>query len=297
MKFLVFTLICCLSFRVGSAQNHFGIAPTLSVDSVSTINTTLIIDSTTASGYNSPYKRDVVRRNGVKMNLTSLAINNYNFSYERSVGNKVTLAGSYSFTPESRFGSLPLVKNSHRIKGIAGEQYGKKTDEITGLFNETKFTTTAYTGEIRFYNGKKPGARGWYTSVYGRYTSMVMSHLYSYEDSNGAQYDLPVNAKMSGFGGGIMIGAQWLVANRITLDWYIIGAHFGSLSGDVSAKSDLSKMSQQDKADLEAEIEGVIYHDNRKYVEATVTDEGVTGEMNGPFAGVRGFGFNIGVAF
>jgi hypothetical protein len=126
---------------------------------------------------------------------------------------------------------------------------------------------------------------------------MTMSHVHLHEDSNGTQYELPVNAKLAGFGGGIMIGAQWLVANRITFDWYIIGVHFGSLAGNLSAKSDLSKMSQQDKANLEAEIEGVTYYNNRKYIEATVTDEGVTGNMKGPFAGVRGLGFNIGLAF
>lgn len=297
MKFLAITLICVLSFRVGIAQHQFAGAPILSIDSVSTINTTLPIDSAMVAEYNTPYKREVVRRNGVKMNLTSLAINNYNFSYERSVGKKVTLAVGYSFTPESRFGALPLVKNSHVITGITSEKYDKKADKIAGFLNEAAFAATTYTSEIRFYNGIKPGARGWYTSLYGRYTTLAMSHLYSYKDSNEVLYDLPVNGKLAGFGGGIMIGAQWMVANRITFDWYIIGAHFGSLSGDLSSKADLSKMSQQDKTDLEAQIEALVYQDDKKYVEATVTDEGFSGKMNGPFAGVRGFGFNIGVAF
>jgi hypothetical protein len=126
MKFLVFALICCLSFKVVTAQNLFDSAPTITLDSVSTINTTLQLESAIVSGTDSPYNTEIPRRNGVKMNLTSLAINNYNFSYERPVGKKVTLVGGYSFTPESRFGSLPIVKNSHKITGIAGEEYGKR---------------------------------------------------------------------------------------------------------------------------------------------------------------------------
>ncbi|MCC9135931.1 hypothetical protein ACFSKU_15790 [Pontibacter silvestris] len=52
---------------------------------------------------------------------------------------------------------------------------------------------------------------------------------------------------MKGFGGGLMIGAQWLIAKRVVLYWYIIGAHYGKLKGDGSAVTDLDSHSASEK--------------------------------------------------
>ncbi|MBC5774747.1 DUF3575 domain-containing protein [Pontibacter sp. KCTC 32443] len=240
---------------------------------------------------------EVFRRNSVKMNLTSLAFSNYSFSYERAIARKITLVGGYSFTPETEAGSIPFISKALEMGEAATEDDSEEAQEITDILEDATVSSNAFTGEIRFYTGKKPGARGFYASVYGRYATFNLSHMYVYEDDLDFEYDLPITAKMSGFGGGVMLGAQWLIAKRVTFDWYIVGGHYGKLTGDFSAKTDLTMMPEGDRADLEADIEEVFTIGDKKYVDATVKDNGMFGKMNGPFAGIRGLGFNIGIAF
>jgi len=99
------------------------------------------------------------------------------------------------------------------------------------------------------------------------------------------------------WGAGLMIGAQWLIARRITLDWYILGGHYGSIKGDASGTADLSSMSSADKEGVKEDLEGLISIGDKKFVTATVTNQGVQARIDGPMVGLRGAGINIGIAF
>jgi hypothetical protein len=293
MKHLFTTLFCCLSFGVCVAQTDPS-SPVLSVDSTTTIQTSLPT-TTAAVAAVTPAGNEVFRKNGVKMNLTSLAFSNYSFSYERAIARKITLVGGYSFIPETKLSGIPLVDKGIEFAEL--DEEGEEGDEIARILDEANFSSNAITGEVRFYTGKKPGARGFYASLYGRYTTMNLTHLYVYEGDMGTEYDLPINAKLTGVGGGVMLGAQWLIAKRVTFDWYIVGGHYGKLKGDFDAKTDLSAMPQEDKQDLERELEDIASNGDRKYLDVTVNDNGMFGKLNGPFGGLRGFGFNLGIAF
>lgn len=280
------------------AQTDTTAAPILSVDSTTIQQTSLPVDTVLVTPAAPALDKEVFRKNGVKMNLSSLAFSNYSFSYERAIARKITLVGGFSILPESKAGALPLIKKGIEIAEI-GTETGDDSEgeEITDILDNANVSSNAITGEVRFYTGKKPGARGFYASIYGRYTTMNMSHTYVYEADAGEEIDLPIVAKLNGFGGGVMLGAQWLIAKRVTFDWYIVGGHYGKLSGDLTGKADLSSLSQEDKADLEAEIEDLASNGDRKYINATVNDNGMFGKVNSPFGGVRGFGFNLGIAF
>lgn len=291
MKHLFTILLCYFVAGVCLAQTDTTSVPTLSNDSNSSIQTTLPVADT-------PLEKELFRKNGIKMNLTSLAFSNYSFSYERSIARKITFAGGYSILPETEAGTVPMISRGLEYAGMTEENGSEGEDEdIAAIMDNALIASNAYTGEIRFYTGKKAGARGFYASIYGRYTTINLSHLYEYEDDMGFTYDLPINAKLAGFGGGVMLGAQWLIARRVTFDWYLIGGHYGKLTGDIAAKTDLSAMPQEDKAELEAEIEEIASNGDRKYIDATVNDNGMFGKVNSPFAGIRGLGFNIGIAF
>jgi len=291
MKHLFTTLICCFSIGVCAAQENNATAATLSVDTTTATQTILAVDAKTDPAIPG---NEVFRKNGVKMNLTSLAFSNYSFSYERALARKITFVGGYSFLPETKASDIPLISKGLEIAEL---ESGEEGDEISDILDEASLKSNAITGEIRFYTGKKAGARGFYASVYGRYTTMSLSHLYEYENDMGITYDLPLNAKLTGIGGGVMLGAQWLIAKRVTFDWYIIGGHYGKLSGDLDARTDLRDMSQEDKAELEAELEDMASSGDRKYIDATVNDNGMFGKLNSPFGGIRGLGFNLGIAF
>lgn len=234
----------------------------------------------------------VFKKNNVKINLTSLALNNYSLSYERSLTRKVSFVAGYSLMPSTNVGEM------NSTKMIAEKFFFQDEDgDIQEHLNNANFGDQSFTGELRLYLGKHAGPRGFYVAAYGRQTNMQFDYLDTYEPMMGDDIPLPYIGKLNGFGGGLMIGAQWLISNRITLDWYIAGAHYGKLGGDISVKQDFSRLSESEKRELEAEAEERFTVGGRKLIDATITNEGAHGKVDAPFLGVRGFGFNLGIAF
>ncbi|MCC9138197.1 DUF3575 domain-containing protein [Pontibacter silvestris] len=235
-------------------------------------------------------QKDVFRKNIVKINLSSLALENYSLSYERSLTRKITFVAGYSFMPKTEVASVFLVEK-------VTDKFMDEDDETIEYMNLATVASNSLTGEVRFYTGKHPGARGFYLSLYGRYMNAKAAYLYDYEAYD-QTYTLPFDGTIKGFGGGLMIGAQWLIAKRVTFDWYILGAHYGKTQVSMPVLADLSLMTSEDKDALKEEIESINDHLNGKAsLEATVSDRGVNLKGDAPFAGIRGLGFTLGVAF
>jgi hypothetical protein len=228
-------------------------------------------------------------KNRLKINATSLFLNNYSFSYERSLTRKISFVAGYRFMPKTVLGNISLVKKV--IDQVAEDGDGIKND-----ISRISMSNNAFTGEFRFYMGHKPGARGFYLSLYGRYAHFDLNYAYQYE-TGAKTYDVPIKASTKIWGAGMMVGAQWLIAGRVTLDWYIVGGHYGSIKGDATGAADLSGMSPADKAGVKDDIESFFDTGNKKYITATVTDQGVQAKIDGPMVGLRAAGINIGIAF
>ncbi|MCJ8163869.1 DUF3575 domain-containing protein [Pontibacter sp. E15-1] len=246
------------------------------------------------SAYNTMAKKErpdeVFRKNIIKINLSSLALDNYSLSYERSLSRKITAVAGYSFIPKTDVASIYLVDKVLK-------KYTTISDETMDELEAATLANKAYTGELRLYTGRNAGARGFYVSLYGRYMDLDATYTHEYE-IDGKSYILPVAGNVEGLGGGLMFGAQWLIARRLTFDWYVIGAHYGRLNVNASAVTDLSTMTPQEQRELEEDIESVNDQlDGRAEIKATVTDEGVSIKGNAPFAGIRGLGFSLGIAF
>lgn len=240
----------------------------------------------------------VFRKNIIKVNLSSLVLfNNYSFSYERSLTRKITFVAGCSFMPENSVASIYLVEKFTPSVESAAETFVGEEVDVSSYLNLANVGNNTYTGEIRFYAGRKPGPRGFYLSLYGRYMNMEAAYSHDY-DTNSKTYILPLDGTLKGFGGGVMIGSQWLIAKRVAFDWYILGGHYGKLKADLRATADLSTMTETEKRGLEADIEAANDKLNGKVdVEATVTDQGLSVKGSSPFAGIRGLGFSLGIAF
>jgi len=234
-------------------------------------------------------KKNVFRKNAVKINLSSIALNNYNFNYERSLTRKISLVAGYRYMPVTSLNSLPATSS-------ITDRFFQDDSEIGNDLRDVTAGNQSITGEIRFYGGKHSGARGFYLSLYGRHLNMNVNYLMDYDTETRA-YQLPIKSSMKGFGGGLMIGAQWLIAKRVTFDWYILGAHYGNLKGDANILADLSSMSGQEQTDLQEELESLVEFGNTRYISANVNNQGAIGKVKGPFAGIRGLGFSLGLAF
>ncbi|WP_158642844.1 DUF3575 domain-containing protein [Mucilaginibacter ginsenosidivorax] len=229
------------------------------------------------------------KKNNIRVNLSSLVLHNYSFNYERSVARKITISAGYKFMPDTRIGDVSLINT-------ISDKISHDGDNID--YKNTRTSNQTFTAEARFYTGKHDGPRGFYVSVYGRYNSMKVDYPYVYNDGNGNKVNVPLNTTLNGIGGGVMIGAKWLIAQKVSLDVYILGLHYGSMSGDVIGNTDLSGLSASDKQGLKDDIDSKFVLLNHNYVKSSsVTNSGVTAHASGPFAGIRGLGINLGFSF
>jgi len=229
------------------------------------------------------------RKNSLKINISSLWLNNYSFSYERMLTRKISFVAGYRFMPTRILSNVSLIKNIVDRAASDGDAIKTDVDKISTSSN-------AFTGEFRFYAGHKPGARGLYLSLYGRYSRLDIDYPYDYQTDT-KTYTIPLKASTTMWGAGLMIGAQWLIAKRVTLDWYIMGGHYGTIKGNVTGVTNLSDMPDEDRQYLKSDIEGLFTANNKQYITATVTDQGVQAKISGPMIGIRSAGINLGIAF
>ncbi len=95
-----------------------------------------------------------------------------------------------------------------------------------------------------------------------------------------------------GFGGGLLIGAQFIIAKKVSIDWWILGGHFGvaSLHGEMD-----SQIVQENQYSFYEQLEGVEIPYGTKTFEvkgskASINFDGI------PFGGIRS-GLCLGFAF
>jgi hypothetical protein len=161
------------------------------------------------------------------------------------------------------------------------------------MISRTEISNHALTPEVRFYLGKGYG-KGFYIAPFYRYVSFTTNQVpVSYDNSLTTKQTLNLSGNMTANTGGFLLGAQWLLGKYFTLDWWIIGAHYGSGNGNFSAipKSPLTPMEQQQ---IKEKLEDVDIPFIEKAV--TVTANNVAVKLNGPFGGLRG-GINFGIRF
>ena len=230
-------------------------------------------------------QQDSSRRNNIiKINLTSIALKNYSLQYEHVVNHSQSFALNVAFSPKV---SLPF-------KQTLLDQFGNN-DDAKNAIESTKFTKISITPEYRFYLGKKGAPRGFYLAPFARYTHMTLDQDYPFTPSDNVPHLAHVTGKFSGIGGGIMAGAQWSLSKSITLDWWIIGPFIGSMNASFHGTDDMSDMSAQDKANLESNIESTKIP--LWTIDATVGNNTIDAKLKGPFYGIRGLGFSLGLRF
>jgi len=228
------------------------------------------------------------KSNLLKYNLSGLAVKYHAVQYERVLGKKHSLALAFGFSPST---SLPF-------KERLIELYGNDT-QARNAIESTVFDKFTITPEYRFYlSGKAP--QGFYIAPFARYSKMKMSQRYSFVDSDNTTHNPLISGTFTGFGGGLMLGAQWTIGKAVALDLWLAGPFYGSQKGVFNAVND-KKITNT--AGLESDIENTdipLWN-----MDATVTNQTIGGvqravidvNLTGPFIGLRMLGFTLGVRF
>lgn len=236
------------------------------------------------------HSQDTEKKDGkniLKINLAAVALSHYSFQYERVTGKKQSFAFGFGFSPNV---DLPF-------KNTLSDKFGDNDDAARAI-ETTRFSKITITPEYRFYVGKKRAPQGFYLAPFARYMHMKISQDYTFTPSSGNLHTAHMDGTINGIGGGVLIGAQWLLGKKqnVSIDWWIAGPFFGAMNGDFHGTDpDMDELSPADRADLESDIEGV---DIPLWdVDATIGAYTVDAKLKGAFYGARLFGISIGFRF
>jgi len=217
-------------------------------------------------------------KNMVKLNLPALALKNITLQYERAVAKKVTVAGTFRLMPK---GSIPLKSTFIKLAD---------DPDTERQINNLEVGNVAFMPEVRYYFSKKGAFRGFYLGLFANIASYSATVPIEY-DNNGTTETIPMSGKLTGITGGLMIGAQFKLSNKIYLDWWILGPNYGSSKGSLNGQKNMDAQEQQDLRDeldaLDIPLTEFTYN---------VNSTGATMDFKGPWAGLRS-GICIGFRF
>lgn len=213
-----------------------------------------------------------------KVSLTSLALKNYHFQYEHALSNKFSVSLAYRF---QSFGTVPLKKYI--------EDAINDPDFNVGDF---KMGNNAITPEVRYYvSGKK--MKGFYIAAYARLANFDFQVPVEYQSILIKKTAL-FTGKFKSTSGGLMFGSQFNLGKKLVLDWWILGGHYGSGSGDLVSTFG-TPLTTQEQNDLRSSLNDLSIGVVKTTSEVTANYAKIT--ASGPWAGVRAFGLSLGFKF
>lgn len=222
--------------------------------------------------------------NIVKLNVTALFVKNFTLQYERVIKKYLSAAIAFRFMPN---GSLPY-------KSFIYKQIGDDDPEAEEVIDNLKLNNFAISPEVRFYVGKKGFGQGFYIAPMYRFAEFNLSNIeYTYTVDN-EDNTLLMSGNLTSNYGGFSLGAQWLLGQHISLDWWIFGPLFGIENSTLDGSS-AYLLTAEDKVQIEENFNDLDIPGTS--VDVTFPDNySVHVKMHGPLYGVA-FGFAVGYRF
>jgi Protein of unknown function (DUF3575) len=224
------------------------------------------------------------KMNIVKVNLMALGLKNYSFQYERILTKKISIALGVRTMPS---GSLPF-------QDLFADQLAEDDPDLAADVRALKVGNFAITPEIRFYLNRKGYGRGFYLAPYYRFAKFNSDELpITYTGDGGTDKTIKLKGDVTTHSGGLMIGAQWYLGKVVTLDWWIVGAHYGTSNGTLLGTPS-SSLSANEQTEIKNTIESLELPLTK--IKAEVSANNIKAIVDGPWAGVRA-GLSIGIRF
>ena len=225
------------------------------------------------------------KMNIVKVNLMAIALKNYSFQYERVINKRISVALGLRTMPST---GLPFTTAFNNIVGSGDPQ-------VSQTINDLKIGNFAITPEVRFYLNKKGFGRGFYIAPYYRFAKFTSSEVpIEYETSPITTNTIKLKGDIATHTGGLMFGAQWALGKYISLDWWILGAHYGKSNGSLNGVP-TSPLTAEEQNEIRTMIEGI----NESLPVVKITSQISANNVKviiGQWAGVRS-GLTIGFRF
>lgn len=202
---------------------------------------------------------------------------------------KITFGGEYNFTPHSS------------VTFVAGAPFNK-TQSVTydDRDNDITLRTKSLMAGYRYYTGRKP-MRGFYLEPFLKYLKHEGKGLI-YTDLQGQEAIFDTREQYEGFGAGLQLGVQFLIARLVILDFYFLGpeansAKVSTLSKDIT---DNLAWSFADANEAEQDIRDALSDlpviGDKVDVRVNKDQKTVATDYSGFMPGLR-FGLSVGIRF
>jgi hypothetical protein len=223
------------------------------------------------------------KKNGIKLNTSALGYRNISLQYERMFPSKLSLLlGLRTSIPSKGF---VLIGGS----GNTGDP------EIDAFYSNIRLTSISLAPEVRKYFGKRPG-KGFYLGLLGKYDSYNLNAPRQFIRSDNTTTDIKFGGNTTFVGGGLSIGAQFIIKKRFCFDWWIGAPMYGNRSLELKATSTNFGFSTTDLAELNAEnpfkgLETIFGN-----VSSTINNQEISYKISGGAPALR-VGYCIGYMF
>jgi hypothetical protein len=224
------------------------------------------------------------KMNMIKINLLALPLKTFTLQYERVIKKYLSVAIAVRYMPN---GSVPY-------KNWIYNRFGDDDPDFKETLDNMRISNYAITPEVRFYVGKKGYGSGFYISPSFRYAHFNLDNIeYSYVDDMDEESYINMSGKMNAYYGGFLLGAQWLLGEHLSLDWWIFAPFIGGEKTNLSGTTSVP-LSIEDQQSLREELEDIdIPYTN---TEVNVNENGASIKLNGLMAGISA-GLAFGVRF
>ena len=232
------------------------------------------------------------QENNIKLNLVSLPLGIIYPQYERVITPRFSVQLGVGFSPEKK---IPKF-TQNLVEDIIGNEADKSEESsMEVFFKELRYTTLIITPEARYYlSGKKGAPKGLYLGAFLRYSQHSGTSIYPHERSDGSIAEFDGELKSNAFGGGLDLGIQWLIKDKISIDWTIIGIGVNKSVLDFRVESE--NMTPEDIIDITTEIKDNYTGGDIFTLELTAGNDYVNAVYTGLLPILR-FGLSVGYAF
>jgi len=168
-------------------------------------------------------------KNIIKIDPGKLLVGGISLSYER------LLQTSSSINVRAQYHSLGFIERWIGDFSTSGDNYTFR------LTDHPHFHALGVDAEYRFYIKNKKPAQGFYIAPYGRYLNYSGKFESLYKTTiakNPISIDGDLKTSFNIWGAGVQFGAQWLIKDKVSIDWGFAGLGVDRYSFKVSVRSD-----------------------------------------------------------
>lgn len=182
----------------------------------------------------------------VKLGIPSLSYGRANLNYEFVFNENMSV-------------NLRAGAQFPRHFPIEGETFIPDEDVSFINIESGKWTSHGIMPSLRLYGGKKnPAPQGIYVSPYLSYNNNKMKFSMEYDHLDESRIPADLSLSFNSFGAGIMVGNQWVIKDRVVIDFNYFGIGVANKQYNVRFNADDVNINYEEiEEDIENELTNV----------------------------------------